>query len=92
MKDKMLAMAVKPFMPQIKEMAAPAINNFFLEFLQQAEATLRDGEAYAGVSILKNTIGKTFIVTVAMSKDDCVVRQINKISTDEFINELLKKI
>lgn len=92
MKERMLTMAIKPFLPQIKELAAPAINDFFIEILKKAEDTLCDGEAYAGILILKNKSDETFIVTVAMSEDDRVLRKIASVSTHEFMNEILKKL
>lgn len=92
MKNKMLTMAIKPFIPQIKEVAATEVENYCVNYLRRAESMLLDGESYVGIVIVKNQADKTFIVTSTFSSDDRMLRQIDAVSTTDFMNAILSKL
>ena len=92
MNDKLINMAIKPFLPQIKERAGESIKSWLGNLLTDAEKQLVDGEAYAAMVVVKNPQGDVFLLTCAMSCDDAIIRKLTAHKADEFTNQLLDKL
>ena len=92
MNEKMLTLAIKPFLPQIKSKAGESIKNLFVGLIAKAETQLKDGESYAAMMAVKTPNNEIYLLTCAMSSDDHILRTINSNKADEFTNQLLEKI
>lgn len=92
MNDRLITMAIKPFLPQIKEKAGESIKQFFLDLLINSEHELKEGEAYTTMMAVKTPKNEVFLLTCAMSSDDHITRVINSNKADEFTNQLLEKL
>ncbi len=92
MNEKMLTLAIKPFLPQIKSKAGESIKNLFVGLIAKAETQLKDGESYAAMMAVKTPSADIYLLTCAMSRDDKVLRIIHSNKADEFTTQLLEQI
>lgn len=92
MNEKMLAMAVKPFLPQLKAKAGESIKTLFSNLIGETEKQLKEGEAYAAMMAVKTPKNEIYLLTCAMSSEDRVLRTISSQKADEFTNQLLEKL
>ena len=92
MNEKLLAMAVKPFLPQLKEKAGESIKTHFTNLIGDAEKQLKESESYAAMMAVETRSVDIYLLTCAMSRDDKVLRIIHSNKADEFTTQLLEQI
>ena len=90
MKTSMLTMAIKPFLPQLKESAGKMIDEAVNDYLNSIQ--LDDKEAYPALLVCKNKQDQVFILTVCMDSTDTITRCLRRVLAKDFVNSMLDNL
>ena len=90
-KKKALLGLVKQFVPDIRDKAAPLVEQFITGIINDAEKDLRLGESYVSIDFFK-AYGSVYVRIVTMSDKDQIVRVVDIKKVDSLVNELIVKL
>lgn len=80
-----------PYIPKIRQEAAPFVEQTLSDILREAENELRLGESYASIAIVKQA-GKVRVCLCTMSEDNKWLRTLDCRSTEELTEMLLNSL
>lgn len=90
MKPSILRAAIAPFMGQIKESAAPAIQDTLQSMMQDIPVSA-EGDKRA-LLIMPNSRGEHYLLRLVLNADNTVTKIIDQQKVTELINQLLNQL
>ncbi len=89
--SSLLKSVIRQFLPDIREKAAPVIQEALIEVLSQHKDALREGEERADI-IIENVRGRIVVYICAMTPDNRITRFLHKYELPELVELLLSNI
>ena len=91
LKTKALLGLVRQFAPDIRDKAAPLVERFISDIIEENEKDLQLGESYAAIEFFKS-YGSVYVRIVMMSDQNQVVRVADIKKVDGLVNMLIDKL
>lgn len=91
LKSKAILKLVRQFVPDIRDKAAPLVEQFLSDIIEDNEKDLQLGECYAAIEFIKLN-GCVYVRVVMMSDQNQVVRVVDIKKVDGLVNMLIDKL